>query len=108
MVMTNTSPQTLLELLEPGPGSQTAIALPDENVKVNYDSLRGQIHAVADAFASAGRPLELEAIAGAAVELGEKLGMPMTATRAVHACTKLLDERRRAPREAPRVEEAVR
>jgi 2-dehydropantoate 2-reductase len=56
----------------------------------------------------AGRPLELEAIAGAVAELGEKLGMPMTATRAVHACTKLLDERRRAPRAAPRVEEAVR
>jgi hypothetical protein len=34
--------------------------------------------------------------------------MPMTATRAVHACTNLLDERRRAPRAAPRVEEAVR
>ena len=56
----------------------------------------------------AGRPLELEAIAGAVVELGEKFGMPMTATRTVYACTKLLDEKRRAPRAAPKVEEAVR
>jgi hypothetical protein len=52
--MTNTSPQTLLELLEHAPRSQTAIVLPDENVKVSYDSLRQQIHGVADAFASAG------------------------------------------------------
>jgi 2-dehydropantoate 2-reductase len=49
----------------------------------------------------AGRPLELEAIAGAVVELGEKLGMTMTATRAVYACTKLLDERKRASRLRP-------
>ncbi len=38
----------------------------------------------------AGRPLELEAIVGAVVELGERLGLPMTHTRAVYACTKLL------------------
>ena len=56
----------------------------------------------------AGRPLELEAIAGSVVELGEKLGMTMTATRAVYACATLLDERKRAPRVVPRVEEAVR
>jgi 2-dehydropantoate 2-reductase len=55
----------------------------------------------------AGRPLELEAIAGAIVELGEKLGTTMTATRAVYACTKLLDERRRTSRVTARVEEAV-
>jgi len=42
----------------------------------------------------AGRPMELEAVAGAVVELGEKLGVPMPATRTVYACTKLLDERR--------------
>jgi 2-dehydropantoate 2-reductase len=56
----------------------------------------------------AGRPLELDAIAGSVVELGEKLGMTMTATRAVYACAKLLDERKQTPRMAPRVEEAVR
>jgi acyl-CoA synthetase (AMP-forming)/AMP-acid ligase II len=52
--MTNTSPQTLLELFEQAPGSHTAVVLPDENVKVSYDSLRHQVHAVADALASAG------------------------------------------------------
>jgi 2-dehydropantoate 2-reductase len=43
----------------------------------------------------AGRPLELEPIVGAVVELGERLGVPMPATRAVYACAKLLDEKRR-------------
>ena len=42
-----------------------------------------------------GRPMELEAVVGAVVELGERLGVPMPATRAVYACTKLLDENRR-------------
>ena len=42
----------------------------------------------------AGRPLELEAVVGAVVELGERLGLPMTATRAVYACAKMLDEHR--------------
>src|SRR5436853_593344 len=38
----------------------------------------------------AGRPLELESIVGAVVELGDKLGIAIPATRAVHACAKLL------------------
>ncbi len=42
----------------------------------------------------AGRPLELEPIVGATVELSERLGVAMPATRAVYACAKLLDERR--------------
>jgi len=37
----------------------------------------------------AGRPLEIEAVVGAVVELGEKLGVAMPATRAVYALTKL-------------------
>jgi 2-dehydropantoate 2-reductase len=45
----------------------------------------------------AGRPLELEAIVGAVVELGDRLGVPMPATRTVYACAKLLDEKRRRP-----------
>jgi 2-dehydropantoate 2-reductase len=44
----------------------------------------------------AGRPLELEAIVGAVVELGERLGVPMPATRTVYACAKMLDAKRRA------------
>ncbi len=42
----------------------------------------------------AGRPMELEAVVGAVVELGDRLGVSMTATRAVYACAKLLDEHR--------------
>lgn len=40
----------------------------------------------------AGRPLELEAVVGAVVELGERVGVPMNHTRTVYACTKLLAE----------------
>jgi 2-dehydropantoate 2-reductase len=39
----------------------------------------------------AGRPMELEAIVGAVVELGERLNVPMPHTRTVYAATKLLD-----------------
>jgi 2-dehydropantoate 2-reductase len=44
----------------------------------------------------AGRPMELEAVVGAVVELGDRLGVPMPATKTVYACTKLLDEKRGA------------
>jgi 2-dehydropantoate 2-reductase len=37
------------------------------------------------------RPLELEAIVGAVIEIGEHLGVAMPHTRAVYACTKLLE-----------------
>jgi len=55
----------------------------------------------------AGRPMELEAVVGAVVELGERLGVAMPATRAVYACAKLLDEHRGA-RATPRAEEVLR
>lgn len=42
----------------------------------------------------AGRPMELEAVVGAVVELGDRLGLPMPSTRAVYACAKMLDENR--------------
>jgi 2-dehydropantoate 2-reductase len=42
----------------------------------------------------AGRPLELEAVVGAVVELGERLGLPMPHTRTVYACAKLLAQGR--------------
>jgi 2-dehydropantoate 2-reductase len=38
----------------------------------------------------AGRPMEIDALAGAVVELGERLGVPTPSTRAVYACVKLL------------------
>ncbi len=41
----------------------------------------------------AGRPLELEAVVGAVVELGQRVGVPMPHAGAVYACAKLLAER---------------
>ncbi len=38
----------------------------------------------------AGRPMELEALVGAAIELGERLGVAMPYARTVYDCTKLL------------------
>jgi 2-dehydropantoate 2-reductase len=49
----------------------------------------------------AGRPLELEAVVGAVVELGERLDVAMPATRTVYALVKLLDANSRT-REAGR------
>ncbi len=40
----------------------------------------------------AGRALEIDCIVGAVVELGDRLGIPVPATRHVYALTKLLDE----------------
>jgi 2-dehydropantoate 2-reductase len=40
----------------------------------------------------AGRPMELEALVGAVVELGTRVGLPMTCTRTVYNCTKLLSK----------------
>jgi 2-dehydropantoate 2-reductase len=44
----------------------------------------------------AGRPMELEALVGSVVELGEKVDVPMTYTRAVYNCAKLLGQSSRA------------
>jgi 2-dehydropantoate 2-reductase len=57
----------------------------------------------------AGRPMELEAVVGAVVELADRLSVPVPATRAVYAAAKLLDEKRRSARLRPsdRVEERV-
>ena len=48
----------------------------------------------------AGRPIELEAVVGAVVELGERLHVPMPHTRAVYACTKLLAHTRASGHQA--------
>ena len=40
----------------------------------------------------AGRPMELEAIVGAVVELGERMGVPTPHTSTVYACTRLLGD----------------
>jgi len=40
----------------------------------------------------AGRPMELEAVVGAVVELGERVGVPMIRTSAIYNCAKLLSQ----------------
>ena len=40
----------------------------------------------------AGRPMELEALVGSVLELGEHLGLPMPHTRTVYSCAKLLGQ----------------
>ena len=52
----------------------------------------------------AGRPMELEAVVGAVVELGDELGVPVPTTRAVYACAKLLDEKRRGEKKGQGLE----
>ena len=54
----------------------------------------------------ADRPMELEAVVGAVIELGERLGVSMPATRAVYACARMLDEHR-GRRVAPRMAGAM-
>ena len=41
----------------------------------------------------AGKPLELDCITGAVIELADRLDVAVPHTAAVHACTKLLDRR---------------
>jgi len=55
----------------------------------------------------AGRPMELDAVVGAVIELGHRLGVPTPATLAMYACARFLDDARAAQR-APRTEVGVR
>ena len=55
----------------------------------------------------AGRPMELDAVVGAVIELGHRLGVPTPATRAMYACARFLDDAR-ATQRAPRMEVGVR
>jgi 2-dehydropantoate 2-reductase len=48
----------------------------------------------------AGRPMEIDAVVGAVVELGDRLGVAMPVTRAIYSCVKLLDEKRQSARES--------
>jgi len=48
----------------------------------------------------AGRPMELEAVVGAVVELADRLGVPIPTTRTVYACAKMLEAKRSAARAA--------
>ena len=48
------TPSTLLELLEHGPDAKIAIVLPERNIRITYAALRAQVEAVAEQFAAAG------------------------------------------------------
>jgi len=50
----------------------------------------------------ANRPMELEGLVGSIVELGERVGLPMTNSRAIYACTKLLSQTARQSVPQPR------
>jgi 2-dehydropantoate 2-reductase len=41
----------------------------------------------------AGKPLEIDCITGAVIEIADRLGIPVPHMRSVHACAKLLDRR---------------
>ena len=45
----------------------------------------------------AGRPMELEALVGSVVELGQRVGVPMAYTQMVYSCAKLLAQNSRPP-----------
>jgi 2-dehydropantoate 2-reductase len=49
----------------------------------------------------AGRPLELDCMTGAVIEVAARLGIPVPRTETVHACAVLLDRAHRAARPAP-------
>ncbi len=55
----------------------------------------------------AGRPLELDAIVGAVVELAGRLAVAVPATSAIYACTKLLAERRQSERQGSRCQSSM-
>ena len=48
------APTTLLGLLSSAPADQTAIILPEANLRISYGNLRGQVTAVATALAAHG------------------------------------------------------
>ena len=47
--------------------------------------------------------MELEALMGAVVEVGEKVGVPTPATRMLYACAKLLEAQPSSPPDSPRL-----
>ena len=51
---TSTTPTTLLELLDAGPASKTAVVLPEQRAEISYGALRAQVRELADQLAKAG------------------------------------------------------
>lgn len=60
-----TAPVTLLELLQPIPAEETAVIVPEQNIRVSYGALRRQVQSLAEALAATG------------IEPGERVGMAL-------------------------------
>jgi len=65
MTVSQAAPATLSDLFASAPDSQTAIVLPEQNLRVSYGGLRTQVEAVAAALAAAG------------VRRGDRVGMAL-------------------------------
>src|SRR5687767_5619963 len=65
MTTSAVAPTTLMGLLQPIPAGQTAIILPEQDIRVSYGQLRDQVTAVATALAAAG------------VRRGDRVGMAL-------------------------------
>src|SRR2546422_4125020 len=48
------TPRTLLDLIEPIPAQQTAVVVPERNIRITYRDLRGQVEALATQLAAVG------------------------------------------------------
>jgi acyl-CoA synthetase (AMP-forming)/AMP-acid ligase II len=59
------TPTTLLDLLGPFPADQTAVILPEQNIRVTYGALRNQVEAVAESLAASG------------IRRGDRVGMAL-------------------------------
>ena len=84
---------TLADVLYAAPAQNTAVILPDANIRLTYAQLREPAMMIADTLIGldigSGRPMEIEAVAGAVVELGDRLGVPMPHTRAAYASARI-------------------
>ena len=97
---------TLVEIVTHPEASATARAIMEEadavaravgvEIPISIDRRMAGAEKVGDHKTSmlqdldAGRPMELESVVGAVVELGDKLGVPMPNTKTVYACARLL------------------
>jgi len=48
--MTPSTPKTLLDLLPPDASGQTAVVIPEQNIKITYAGLRDQVESLASAL----------------------------------------------------------
>jgi acyl-CoA synthetase (AMP-forming)/AMP-acid ligase II len=65
MTSANASPTTLLGLTDDVPAGNTAIIVPEQNLRISYANLREQVTALAESLAAAG------------IEPGDRIGMAM-------------------------------